>query len=1070
MRLVKLLLVLGLVCPMAAFGQTGKIAGRVTDAGTGEALPGVNVVITGTTQGSVTDVDGYYAILNVTPGTQSIRASFIGYTAQTLTDIRVNIDLTAEVNIQLQPETMGLDEVVVAAERPVVQRDIAGSVANLSFEEIENLPVNNVQSVIALQAGNEGGLNIRGGGGDQISFNIDGMNLAAGRGNQPFTGISYTAVQEVQVQTAGFSARYGNVRSSVINVVTREGSRDRYFADVIMRYTPTQNKTFTGHDIDGAPVKYPNDPNAYFARPLLDENIAYDGTNSSKWDVYMRDSYDRFTGWKDKAKNLKVNNDADPNNNATPEDMHEAVKWYLRKDFRPDEPDYEFDGTIGGPVPLLSEMLGGLRFSASMRRTQSQFVVPMVRDQYDQQTYQGRLTSDLSKGLKLNIQGLWSKERGLNNSEDGNQNMIRGRGNLFPGKGEQFATHWRNPMDISYSFLSAELTHTLNAKTFYEVMIQRNQTGYNTFPTEARNPEIINTVGNLKMTEEPFGFEWRDAYDILGADLRTGGHWFSARDTSKVYRWTMRFDINSQLNRYNLLQAGLEYINSEYDTRHGEIDPAHPHHANPIVIWNRTPTQGAMYLEDKLEFKGMVANIGMRMDYFRAGGDWYVYEPFDLALSAQVGADHLDEALPKKATKHQFAVSPRLGVAFPITTNSKLFFNYGHFRNMLDPYALFDIQKINTGRVNEMGNPDHPMPKTVQYELGYEQNLFNQFLLRLAGYYRDQRNQPRRVRFLNLDGEVDYGIDLPLNYGDRRGVEVTLSKNRGKWVRGFVNYTYMAWKNGNFGFGTIYENPVSMRTHILTTGEYYPDFRVPEPYARANVEFLAPRNILGSPLLSTVFGDWRLSALASWRKGQTFTWTGTAREGIRSSFKEIRGNVTWRGTRDVDLRMSKNFTVNGTRAMIFADITNVLNLRSLEQDTGAFEGSQDDLRYYRSLQLGADTFEGFPGGKPPYLYIPGDDKMGDFRKPGTPFVPISIVNALPAPDKALARPLYYLLPADGNTAAGTYHQLKDGKLVEADAAYVKSVLKNKQYIDMPNESYFTFLDPRRFNLGIRLSF
>src|SRR5690554_955998 len=98
MRLAKLLCTLALlVLPASlAFAQTGKIAGRVVDGATGDPLPGVNVVIDGTTQGATTDIDGYYNILNVRPGEYDVRASFIGYTPELATGVRVNIDLTTE--------------------------------------------------------------------------------------------------------------------------------------------------------------------------------------------------------------------------------------------------------------------------------------------------------------------------------------------------------------------------------------------------------------------------------------------------------------------------------------------------------------------------------------------------------------------------------------------------------------------------------------------------------------------------------------------------------------------------------------------------------------------------------------------------------------------------------------------------------------------------------------------------------------------------------------------------------------------------------------------------------------
>ncbi|WP_161997916.1 hypothetical protein, partial [Escherichia coli] len=67
----------------------------------------------------------------------------------------------------------------------------------------------------------------------------------------------------------------------------------------------------------------------------------------------------------------------------------------------------------------------------------------------------------------------------------------------------------------------------------------------------------------------------------------------------------------------------------------------------------------------------------------------------------------------------------------------------------------------------------------------------------------------RNINFQSIDGEVNYWVARPWNYGDVRGFEISLSKNRGRWVQGFVNYTYMARKTGNFGFTNNFENPES---------------------------------------------------------------------------------------------------------------------------------------------------------------------------------------------------------------------------------------------------------------------
>src|SRR3989304_133987 len=82
-------------------GTTGKIAGRILDKETGEPMPGVNVVVKGTTLGTSTDLDGYYAILHVPPGVHTVVASMVGYSTVTVNEVRVRIDQTSPVDITM---------------------------------------------------------------------------------------------------------------------------------------------------------------------------------------------------------------------------------------------------------------------------------------------------------------------------------------------------------------------------------------------------------------------------------------------------------------------------------------------------------------------------------------------------------------------------------------------------------------------------------------------------------------------------------------------------------------------------------------------------------------------------------------------------------------------------------------------------------------------------------------------------------------------------------------------------------------------------------------------------------
>src|SRR5690606_5247806 len=130
--------------------------------------------------------------------------------------------LTTTLNFQLSEETVGLDEVVIEAERPVVQQDLSASRVDVTAEQMENLPVTDITEVVGTQAGVQG-MNIRGDGANLSKVLVNGMDMSTRRQNNPYTGVSYASVEAVQVQSGGFSAKYGDMRAGVVNVITREG-------------------------------------------------------------------------------------------------------------------------------------------------------------------------------------------------------------------------------------------------------------------------------------------------------------------------------------------------------------------------------------------------------------------------------------------------------------------------------------------------------------------------------------------------------------------------------------------------------------------------------------------------------------------------------------------------------------------------------------------------------------------------------------------------------------------------------------------------------------------------------
>jgi outer membrane receptor protein involved in Fe transport len=218
-----LILSVGLLPALAGAGQTGKIAGRVTDATNHEPLVGATVILRETTIGTTTDVDGYYSINNIPPGVVVVSVSFIGYRRTTVSNVQVKIDLTTRVDVAMQQEAVLTDEVVIVAERPLVQKDLTSSSVTVSNEDLRRIPTENISQVVNIQAGVVGG-HFRGGRSDEVAYLVDGVAV-----NDPYNGamamqVDNTSIREMEVISGTFNAEYGQAMSGIVNIVTPDGS------------------------------------------------------------------------------------------------------------------------------------------------------------------------------------------------------------------------------------------------------------------------------------------------------------------------------------------------------------------------------------------------------------------------------------------------------------------------------------------------------------------------------------------------------------------------------------------------------------------------------------------------------------------------------------------------------------------------------------------------------------------------------------------------------------------------------------------------------------------------------
>ncbi len=1055
------ILIVSILCSMLFIkilvaGTTGKIAGRIMEKDSGNPLPGVNVVVKGTYLGAATDVDGYYAILSVPPGIQSVEASMIGYATVTVNEVRVQIDQTAPVNIEMVSEVIEAASVVIIADRNLVKPDVSTSVSAVRPEEIEALPVTNINDVVSLQAGVEKGLVVRGGGADELLFQVDGVTFRDPRNNQPISAIPLTSIQELSIERGGFNAEYGQVRSGIVNTVQKEGDVASYAGMMTARYSPPQQKHF------GISVF---DPNSMWNRPYLDPAVCWVGTANGSWDEYTQRQYPQFDGWDAISKGLLE--DDDPNNDLSPAACKRYYEWTHRRRPITDEPDYDLDGSFSGPVPFIGKKLGNLRFLASYRVEREMLLIPLSRADYKDYVFSFKINSDISSKMKLmitstmgksynvpinqNDQQFWNLTFGINGTNVWNPtDFMRTPLQIAAVTNEQrpsriFSNSWYSQSEVSHFTFAAKLTNFLSASTYYEASFEHVSRDYLTGPVRNRDlTRRYEITPGYFVDEAPYGYDPNPDADLAG--MFFGGHSSTARDSSDIQSYVLKGDLTSQLNKQHLVKTGIEFSYYNLNLDYGLLNVYFGDVNWVKEKWN--PYRLSMYAQDKIEALGFIANIGVRLDLSNPNTDWVNVDPFNKGYYST--SYSTDSTYAREKAKVDVAFSPRLGISHPITENSKLYFNYGHFKELPAYEEIFRLGRGSAGSMRNNGDPNLEQARTISYELGYDHVIATDYLIQLAAFYHDITSQQGFTQYLSDRKGIGYFAANNNNYRDIRGFELTLRKNYGTWIRGFANYTYMNVTQGAFGKQTIDEDPYRQRLIDQNTPLLYQQKPVPQPRANASLMFLTPTEFGPELLGIKPAADWSLNILAQWQAGAWFTYQ-------KYVIAEEVNNVQTTDIFNFDLRLNKSFDFKALSVTLFMQVENAFNFKRMSGES--FYNTFDFQYYMESLHLPENRA---------YDNIPGDDRAGDYRKPGVAYQPIEQsgnVNGIPA-----ANIRYGVIYYDGPTKKYMYFPEGATIPVEVEKGRMQKILDDKAYIDMPNNTSFTFLNPRQFFYGITLTF
>ncbi|MFC2103112.1 TonB-dependent receptor domain-containing protein [Bacteroidota bacterium] len=805
-NLLILIILIGFTHSLLA-GTTGKISGMVIDVETNTPLPGCNIIIEGTDLGAASNIDGEFFILNIPPGTYTVRATMIGYKPYRVNNVRVLIDLTTSIEFLMETQILDMEEeVVVIAERPLIQKDVTSKLAIISSDEILNMPVSNVQDILTTKAGfttdADGELHVRGGRTGEIGYMIDGVKV-----DDPLNGnfsniLNKDAINEMEVISGTFNAEYGDAMSSIVNLVTKDGG-DSFHGKI----------EYTSPMINNSPYRIANPFSG-----VQDEGI-----------------------YEDKSR---------------VDDQIIPLPGMMT-------------ASLNGPV------FGGLTFLLSgVYRNEDSYLPHGYNVEGDGLL---KLTYSFNPTLKLSLSGQLTRK-----------------------KSQSYRHSWKYRSDhqahteIKSNRMGMIFTHTLSNNFFYVANISRFENNR------------IEQVGDKLPEDYVMGRTGESVYFYVSGDDSE-----YTDNTSVTYR--AKVDATFQANINHQLKSGFEFITHDINV-HDESEPW-PSGTNFKDVYSKTPFEIAAYIQDKIEYDYLIVNLGLRFDFVDPKATmWpdinrfgYFDENNNWILADEVEVD------PKTQ------LSPRIGLAHPITEDAVLHFSYGHFFQNPDYNSIYyNIRKDLNTSLPLIGNPNVKAQKTVSYEAGIKYKLSDSWALDFTGWYKDITDllSTLQVSYLSQNYVVFYNSD----YASVKGIDLTLRKRYSNYFSGSVDYTYMIGKGNNSEplggyFNAFAEEEVPHR-------EYFLDFDQRHKIA-VNLNFSIPDksgiDVLGMDLLS----NFNLNVIFRANSGLPYTpyVDPTVRIDINS------GRKPW--TTSIDLRAIKTIPFGGVAAALFVEVTNLLNTENV---------------------------------------------------------------------------------------------------------------------------------------------
>jgi outer membrane receptor protein involved in Fe transport len=892
-----------------AFAQTGGIKGIITDAETGETLIGATVLITGTSYGTATGIDGDYEIDNIRPGEYSVRITYIGFETVLLTGIKVVEGEFTELDYKLKPKVLTSgEEIVVIGERPIFDVEKSTTSSTISRKDIEAAPVRKVEDAVSLQSGvikDPTGLYIKGGRAYETGYVVDGVSA-----QDPLAGTGFgldlgaNSFSNIEVITGGVGAEYGDVTSGVVSVKTRNGG-DTYEGSF------SHKRDNFGSNVEDHQANYFQDiyefsiggPGILAEKilPKLGLDLPGKITFYATAQVALEDGYTKLSA--DQIQSSIVGSDF----------------WSPRQGNR-----------WNGMMKLTYNIKPGVRLQAAYQRSLT----------INQNTRMLQIT-----GADTQVQPGF--QFAFSNGFLDNANTY---------------TH-----DSNLSYL--KWTQTISTSSFYEVQVSRLFTQLRA-DANGRNwrPDIVDGEFDPEsiVTFPGDEFEGTDDFTYILAGpgyFNNGGiatlwHDHFAEEITVRSSYTKLFG-----GQENQLVIGIESKFNDYQW----IDITRPWIGAPIRIdentvsetfrvgenfdaWRVKPKRGALFITDKIRYNGLIANIGGRFEYWAPGK--YVDERVEEALDPNifstiptfVAEEYQKDSKEILGLRYKFIFLPKINVSFPVRENQVLFFNYGHSARIPHPsfvYAGLDPFFQDQSDLPSLGNPNLNREVDISYEIGLRNQITSNDALNISAFWRDKYDfvTSQSIRVNDVDGRpVTKAFRINGDYARSRGVEISYLKRYQDLLRGQISVTYSRAE----GLSSTNDDNLSGISGSQNVGN---NIETPLAWDRpfdikGNVTFTHAREngILDSPVLN----NFQIFLSAVWRSGARYT----PYERVGTERNPISGEENWRPIYEqiddpaqrysevgpawfyMDFNLQKWFTIGETRISTFLEISNFLNNKS----------------------------------------------------------------------------------------------------------------------------------------------